>query len=72
MRSSRTIFLALATLLAGCGGTQGDAHEAAAPPDVAPVAAADTLPPGADSAMARLNASPRHGEWVTIPVQGGD
>jgi carboxymethylenebutenolidase len=65
-------FLALATLLAGCGGAQGDAHETAAPPDTTPTAAAVALPPGADSAMARLEASPRHGEWATIPVQGGD
>jgi carboxymethylenebutenolidase len=38
----------------------------------APVAGAQTLPPGEDSAVARLNASPRHGEWVTYDAGGGD
>ena len=35
-------------------------------------AAAQGLPPGEDSAVARLNASPRHGEWVTYDAGGGD
>ena len=38
----------------------------------APAAAAQGLPPGEDSAVARLNASPRHGEWVTYDAGGGD
>jgi len=38
----------------------------------APVAAAQGLPPVEDSAVARLNASPRHGEWVTYDAGGGD
>jgi carboxymethylenebutenolidase len=29
------------------------------------------LPPGADAATAQLDASPRHGEWVDIPMRGG-
>jgi len=33
---------------------------------------AQGLPPGEDSAVARLNASPRHGEWVTYDAGGGD
>lgn len=38
----------------------------------APAAVAQGLPPGEDSAVARLNASPRHGEWVTYDAGGGD
>ncbi len=38
----------------------------------APAAAAQGLPPGEDSAVARLNASPRHGEWVTYDAGAGD
>ena len=38
----------------------------------APVAAAQGLPPVEDSALARLNASPRHGEWVAYDAGGGD
>jgi carboxymethylenebutenolidase len=38
----------------------------------APVAAAQGLPPAEDSAVARLNASPRHGEWVAYDAGGGD
>ncbi len=30
------------------------------------------LPPDASGALARLNSSPRHGEWVTIRTGGGD
>ncbi|MDQ2889425.1 MAG: dienelactone hydrolase family protein [Gemmatimonadota bacterium] len=30
------------------------------------------LPPDADHAMARLNASPRHGEWVMLHTSAGD
>ncbi|MEX1259037.1 MAG: dienelactone hydrolase family protein [Gemmatimonadota bacterium] len=33
---------------------------------------AQTLPAGEADATARLNASPRHGEWVTVPAGGGD
>lgn len=31
-----------------------------------------TLPPDGDAAAARLAASPRHGEYAMIPVEGGD
>jgi carboxymethylenebutenolidase len=34
--------------------------------------AAQALPPLEDSAVARLNASPRHGEWVKYDAGGGD
>lgn len=33
---------------------------------------AQTLPAGEADATARLNASPRHGEWVTVPAGDGD
>jgi len=35
-------------------------------------APAQTIPAGADSATARLNASPRHGEWVRLDAGNGD
>ena len=35
-----------------------------------PAAAEDKLPPGANDAKARLEKSPRHGEYVDIPVPG--
>lgn len=35
-------------------------------------AAAQTLPAGEGDAVARLNSSPRHGEWVTVPAGSGD
>ena len=35
-------------------------------------ARAQQLPPMGDSAVARLDASPRHGEWVTIAAGSGD
>ncbi|MFL5578048.1 MAG: dienelactone hydrolase family protein [Gemmatimonadaceae bacterium] len=48
------------------GASATAANSAAAP-------SSDTsLPADAESATARLAASPRHGEWVTIPVGGGD
>lgn len=34
--------------------------------------AAQDLPAGAEEALDRLNRSPRHGEWVTVPTGGGD
>jgi carboxymethylenebutenolidase len=36
------------------------------------VLAADKLPPGEKDAKARLNSSPRHGEWAEIAVAGSD
>jgi len=38
----------------------------------APAAAAQALPPGEDGAVARLDASPRHGEWIKYGAGGGD
>ncbi len=34
--------------------------------------AAQDLPAGAEETLERLNSSPRHGEWVTVPAGGGD
>tara|TARA_Y100000815_G_scaffold274930_1_gene310706 strand:+ start:31 stop:864 length:834 start_codon:yes stop_codon:yes gene_type:complete len=34
--------------------------------------AAQSLPPDEDGALARLNSSPRHGEWATYDAGGGD
>ena len=64
--------LAVLVLLAcaGCGArTQGPqdehaGHEATSPP--ARAVQEPTLPADAASALARLNASPRHGEWAMI------
>lgn len=39
---------------------------------VAGAANAQVLPGSADTARDRLNASPRHGEWVSVPAPGGD
>ncbi len=36
------------------------------------LAAAQVLPGSADTARDRLNTSPRHGEWVSVPGPGGD
>jgi carboxymethylenebutenolidase len=37
-----------------------------------PSARAQVIAAGADSALARLNVSPRHGEWVRLGAGGGD
>ena len=34
--------------------------------------AAQILPPSAAAARDRLNTSPRHGEWISVPAAGGD
>jgi carboxymethylenebutenolidase len=52
----------------------GHAHEAqaAAPKDApTPAPRSPAIPPDADGAKAALAASPRHGEWVDIPLAGG-
>lgn len=38
----------------------------------APSFAQELLPASAETARDRLNASPRHGEWVSVPAPGGD
>lgn len=70
------VIAALTFALAGCSsGEAADEHEApASEADESTVAvpADPSLPPGADQAEERLAASPRHGEWVTIPAGDGD
>jgi carboxymethylenebutenolidase len=53
---------------------QRSAVDHAAPASATIAAAPQTqgLPPDAAGALARLNSSPRHGEWVTIRTGGGD
>ena len=41
-------------------------------PAAAGLASAQLLPASADTARDRLNTSPRHGEWVSVPAPGGD
>lgn len=38
----------------------------------AAAAQSGTLPPAADDAAARLEASPRHGDWLTVRLENGD
>jgi carboxymethylenebutenolidase len=40
-------------------------------PDLAAAAPAPATPPGAEGAAAALESSPRHGEWVDIPLGAG-
>jgi carboxymethylenebutenolidase len=55
--------------------TDSHAADHAMPPSSASSISTDDnrgLPPDASVALARLNSSPRHGEWVTIRTGGGD
>jgi carboxymethylenebutenolidase len=66
----------LVALLAACvpgGGTPaGDEEAGAAAPAGEMAAQEPSLPPGAEEATARLAASPRHGEWVTVRTGPAD
>lgn len=78
------ISVAIATLLltacAKRGGSAEDVHaghDSAMPTATIAMSAAtpssdSTLPPDGSTAVARLAASPRHGEYAMIPVEGGD
>jgi carboxymethylenebutenolidase len=59
-------------LVAGCGGADGDAAVTEQPAMEVSAVALDSLPAGAEEAMARLAASPRHGEWVTVRTGPSD
>ena len=59
MRSFPPIPRSLPLLLAAVFLTAGSAY-------------AQQLPGSADTARDRLNTSPRHGEWVSVPAPGGD
>ena len=66
-----TPILAFPIVLAGCGsgGSAGGEMEETS----GMVAMAEpTLPPGEPGALATLNTSPRHGEWVDVPLPGSD
>jgi carboxymethylenebutenolidase len=76
MPHRRTAAILAAIAAAACSTTPPPADEATvaaetAGRDVARAGTA-TLPPDAAAAPARLATSPRHGEWVSIPVAGGD
>jgi carboxymethylenebutenolidase len=65
--------------LGACGTTQTAAtNDHATHADVAPVAGLSvaaqdkSLPAGAEDALARVNSSPRHGEWAVIKLANGD
>ena len=54
-------------MIVGCTDGAGDAAVVAGEPaQELNMAAVDSIPAGATDAMARLAASPRHGEWVTV------
>jgi carboxymethylenebutenolidase len=66
----RTIPVLLSvSLLASCAASPPGGRSGAEP-GAAP--APPGLPPSADDATARLNASPRHGEWASVAAGGGD
>jgi carboxymethylenebutenolidase len=68
----------LLSSLAACGTTQTAAtNDHASHADVAPVVSSNSvsdksLPAAAEDAQARLNSSPRHGEWAMIKLSNGD
>lgn len=73
MRIHPLLIVLLTALLAGCSNPE---DEAAAPAsgEIA-VAAPDTvgaLPAAAETSVARLDESPRHGEWVTVQTGPAD
>jgi carboxymethylenebutenolidase len=47
-------------------------HEHMSSTSAGPVVDDTTLPPDAEHSLARLDASPRHGEWVTLHTATGD
>lgn len=75
--TTRSIVLAVLVTAsaAACSAPAGDPPERAAASAAAPSSAAvadPSIPPGAAEATERLAASPRHGEWATIPAGGAD
>ncbi len=70
------IIAALTIALAGCqSGNAADedyGHAVDAGESAIVVPSDPSLPPGESEASARLAASPRHGEWITIPAGEGD
>lgn len=80
MRIRSTITTALALLLVTLTAPlfaqtpTPHSHEEMGHTQMPPARVADdtSLPPDADHALARLDASPRHGQWVMIPRGNGD
>ena len=78
--SAATATLLLTAACAKRGGPAEDVHaghDSAMPTATIAMSAAapssdSTLPPDGSGAAARLAASPRHGEYAMIPVEGGD
>jgi carboxymethylenebutenolidase len=73
------VLIATATSAIACTTTQGGSNAAPASGSsasstvTANVAVGDQgLPPDAEHALARLNSSPRHGEWAMIPIPPSD
>lgn len=72
-RTLRNLPLLAIAILAACtttgrmsGGDEHSGHDSVSPPGSASVATSSGLPADAESARARLEKSPRHGEWVMI------
>lgn len=78
MRLGPSLVLLTAVVTSGCATSQSEDHTRhQVDGDAAPSrqVAADTvkgLPASATDAQARLDASPRHGEWVMVPTGPGD
>lgn len=76
LRSSSLLRATLTLGLAGCTATQAGNNPAgsgtATSSSTTTSAQAQSLPPDAEHALARLNSSPRHGEWVMISIPPSD
>jgi carboxymethylenebutenolidase len=76
--AAKGVGLAIAIGVSGCTSNQAvpaaDTHDHGMPSSTMSVAAPDNsqLPADAAGAIARLSASPRHGEWAMIRSGGGD
>jgi carboxymethylenebutenolidase len=62
--------LPLLLVASACGGDAEPAAQTGAAVTAAVTAAEPTPPAGEPGALAQLNASPRHGEWVDVPLPG--
>lgn len=70
-KTARMLLIAL-PLAAACGAPASD-HQGGATAASAPSGqAAPALPPGSADAAERLEGSPRHGEWITVPAGARD
>lgn len=73
-----TLSFTLLIWMGACGTTRNAAtNDHATHADVAPAAGLQltsdaSLPAGAEDALARLNSSPRHGEWAMLRLSNGD